>query len=75
MTAPFIECYDAHRCYIGGMSTETRTIRIDRAVVLEARRAQLRAEESEGHRPSLSEVFRRGLEALASRTAPTGRTS
>jgi len=41
------------------------TIAVRRAELLDLKRLQLAAEETEGRKPTLSEMIRRGLDALA----------
>lgn len=41
------------------------TIRVDRDVSLDARKLQLRIEEAEGTKPTLSDVLRRALDVFA----------
>jgi len=48
----------------------TTTIAVRRAELLDLKRLQLAAEEAEGRKPTMSEIIRRGLDALAATAQP-----
>lgn len=57
------------------VNAQQTTVTVGREVILDLKRLQLAIEETEGRKPTMSEIIRRALDAMASLTAPAGRTS